>query len=74
MESDLNEQLVLFDKNYQIKTSPNHTFGDLHHNLDIYMYDAKDAECEVEAKIYPTSDDGRVRKVMYFLSIFLVFS
>ncbi|WP_432481297.1 ATP-dependent nuclease [Moraxella sp. ZY200743] len=72
MESDLNEQLEVFDKNYQIKISPNHTFGDFHNNLDIYMFDAKHAEDGVEAKIYPTSGDGRVRKVMYSLISYLL--
>lgn len=70
MESSLNEQLDLFDKNYKIKIYPSHTFGDLHNNLDIFMFDNQ--EDDIEPKFYPTSGDGRVRKVMYALISYLL--
>lgn len=69
MESSLNEQLDLFDKNYKIKISPSHTFGDLHNNLDIFMFDNQ--EDDIEPQFYPTSGDGRIRKVMYALISYL---
>lgn len=71
MEEYLNKQLGIFDDNYQIKIRPNHTFGDLHNNLDIYMYD-KILEENEEPRIYPTSGDGRIRKVMYAIISFLL--
>lgn len=70
MESSLNEQLDLFDKNYKIKISPSHTFGDLHNNLDIFMFDNR--EDDIEPTFYPTSGDGRIRKVMYALISYLL--
>lgn len=70
MESSLNEQLDLFDKNYKIKIYPSHTFGDLHNNLDIFMLDNQ--ENGMEPKFYPTSGDGRIRKVMYALISYLL--
>lgn len=70
MESSLNEQLDLFDKNYKIKIYPSHTFGDLHNNLDIFMFDNQ--ESNIEPKFYPTSGDGRIRKVMYALISYLL--
>lgn len=70
MESSLNEQLDLFDKNYKIKISPSHTFGDLHNNLDIFMFDNQ--EDDIEPTFYPTSGDGRIRKVMYALISYLL--
>ncbi|WP_158078317.1 ATP-dependent nuclease [Moraxella pluranimalium] len=71
MEVYLNNQLGIFDDNYQIKIRPNHTFGDLHNNLDIYMYD-KILEENEEPRIYPTSGDGRIRKVMYAIISYLL--
>ncbi|UQX77384.1 AAA family ATPase [Mannheimia haemolytica] len=70
MESSLNEQLDLFDKNYKIKIYPSHTFGDLHNNLDIFMFDSQ--EDDIEPQFYPTSGDGRIRKVMYALISYLL--
>lgn len=70
MESSLNEQLNFFDNNYKIKICPSHTFGDLHNNLDIFMLDNQ--ENGMEPKFYPTSGDGRIRKVMYALISYLL--
>lgn len=71
METYLNDQLGIFDENYQIKIRPNTTFGDLHNNLDIYMFD-KLLEEQEEPKFYPTSGDGRIRKVMYAIISYLL--
>lgn len=70
MENSLNKQLDLFDNNYKIKIYPTHTFGDLHNNLDIFMLDHQ--EDGIEQKFYPTSGDGRIRKVMYALISYLL--
>lgn len=70
MEDSLNEQLDLFDNNYKIKICPTHTFGDLHNNLDIFMLDK--LEDDMVPKFYPTSGDGRIRKVMYALISYLL--
>ncbi|MDP8034477.1 AAA family ATPase [Pasteurella atlantica] len=66
MEEGINEVLSLFDQDYQVKISPNHTFGDLHNNLELYMRDNNSSD------VYPTSGDGRVRKVMYALINYLL--
>lgn len=71
MESGINEKLAYFDNDYQVKISPNHTFGDLHNNLDLYMCDKTDNAIN-NSEIYPTSGDGRVRKVMYALISYLL--
>lgn len=70
MESSLNAQLELFDDNYQIKIRPNHMFGELHSNLNIFMFD----KCldDEEPKLYPTAGDGRIRKVMYAIISYLL--
>ncbi len=66
MEEGINNMLSLFDQDYQVQISPNHTFGDLHNNLELYMKDNSTPD------IYPTSGDGRIRKVMYALISYLL--
>ncbi len=69
MEVGINNMLSLFDKDYLVKISSNHTFGDLHNNLDLYMHDNNNSD---HPEIYPTSGDGRIRKVMYALISYLL--
>lgn len=69
METGINQQLSLFDKDYEVQISPSNAFGDLHNNLDLYMRDNLDIEGEL---IYPTSGDGRIRKVMYAIISYLL--
>lgn len=69
MEASINQQLSLFDNGYKIQISPSNTFGDLHNNLDLYMRDNQNINEEL---IYPTSGDGRIRKVMYAIISYLL--
>ncbi len=69
MQTNINNKLDIFDKKYKVKILPSHTFGDLHNKLDLYMHDITDVE---GAKLYPTSGDGRIRKVMYAIISYLL--
>ena len=44
--------------------------GSILNNLDIFMFDNQ--EDDIEPKFYPTSGDGRIRKVMYALISYLL--
>lgn len=71
MQENINSKLSIFDNQYKVKISPSHTFGDLHNNLELYMHDISEDEDEI-IELYPTSGDGRIRKVMYAIISYLL--
>ncbi|MGL4767240.1 MAG: ATP-dependent nuclease [Formosimonas sp.] len=61
IQSAINSSLKIFDEQYEIEIASEQSVGGIHNHLALYGK----APNEGNAKLYPTSGDGRKKKLMY---------